>query len=119
MRSFPPFPRQRTRGSSRSKPPRSRPPGPLDLGRRQRSRQPPRPPGEVQIRGGIVGARPEEREVAEKGSDGRDPPRDSRRGEARRAKVGDVALELVRRDRGGWPAEPAGQVLEVAPIGLD
>ena len=91
----------------------------LDLGGGERARQPARAPGELQVGGGVVGARPEQELVPEEGADGGDAAGDRRRREAVGAELGDPALELVvgrRRDRS---AAPGGERREVAPVRLD
>src|SRR5205085_2437790 len=74
---------------------------PLGLRRRERAREPPRAARQVELGGRVVGARTEERLVAEEGAERGGPAGDRRRREALRAELGEVPLEVLR----GRPAD--------------
>ena len=68
---------------------------------------------------GIVGPDAEQYLVPEEGADGGEPARDGRRREPVCAELRDVGGEIVGAHVRGRAPEPAGQVGEIAAIGLD
>ena len=69
----------------------------LDLARRERPRERPRPPRRGDRGGRVVVARADERLVAEERAQRREPARERRAGPTRRAQLGQVALDLLGR----------------------
>ncbi len=92
---------------------------PFGLARRERARQAARAAGQVELGRGVVGSLAEQDEVAEERADRGRAAGDRRAGEALRAHVGQVALELLGRDRVRRAIEPRGERGEVTAVGLD
>ena len=86
-------------------------------GKRARQRAP--ASRQVELGRGVVGACAEQRLVAEEGADRGDPSRDRRRRQPGGAELGEVLLELLRRDPADGPVEPGRQRGEVAAVRVD
>ncbi len=92
---------------------------PLRLARRERPRQRPSAPRQVEVGRRVVGPRAEQQLVPEERLNGGDTPADRRGGEPLRAESRDVALEVGGVGRPDGPPERAGEGVEVAPVRLD
>ena len=92
---------------------------PLDLAGRERLRQRAPAARQLELGGGVVGARAEQHLVPVEGAERRDAARDRRRREPVGAQLRDVGGELVGRRVVGRAAEPGLEVAEVAPVRVD
>src|SRR5207302_1966724 len=89
---------------------------PFGFGRRERPRQPPAASRQIELRCGIVLPEAEQRLVPEERPQRRHSPGERRGGEPLRAKLGEVALEVVRRRRADGSAEPVAEGGEIAAV---